>query len=89
MAVDKKAVAAGARRAPGIGTFNAIAKFVREVVAELRKVAWPSRDEVLKLTIVVLIAIGAFAIYIFVLDTSFGQVAQRVFHLGGSSTGAR
>jgi len=38
-------------------------RFIREVVAELKKVTWPTRDETVKLTVVVIvisILVGAF-----------------------------
>jgi preprotein translocase subunit SecE len=42
---------------------NAISHFYRETVGELRKVSWPTRDEALRLTwivIVVLVGMAAF-----------------------------
>ena len=79
MAVDKKAIPAGARGVSRAGKFGSIARFFREVGAELRKVAWPSREEVAKLTVVVLVAIVAFAIYVFVLDIAFGSLTKPLF----------
>jgi preprotein translocase subunit SecE len=38
-------------------------RFIREVVAELKKVTWPTREETVKLTVVVIvisILVGAF-----------------------------
>ena len=38
-------------------------RFIEEVIAELKKVTWPSRDETIKLTVVVIllsVAVGAF-----------------------------
>jgi preprotein translocase subunit SecE len=48
-------------------------QFLREVRAELRKVAWPTRDEVVKYSIVVLIAVVALTGLIFGLDFVFGE----------------
>ena len=48
-------------------------QFIREVRAELRKVAWPTRDEVVKYSIVVLIAVIALTSLIFGLDFVFGE----------------
>ena len=39
------------------------AKFLKEVVAELKKVTWPTREETIKLTVVVIaisVVVGAF-----------------------------
>ncbi|MCX6792228.1 MAG: preprotein translocase subunit SecE [Candidatus Gottesmanbacteria bacterium] len=41
----------------------ALGRFLREVVAELKKVTWPTREETVKLTVVVIvisILVGAF-----------------------------
>jgi preprotein translocase subunit SecE len=81
-AVDRKALSAGARAA---SRGSSVARFVREVVAELKKVAWPDRQEIVKLTAVVLIAIATFAVYIFVLDLVFGWVTRPL--TGGGSKG--
>ena len=43
-------------------------QFVREVNAELRKVAWPTRQEVINSTIVVLIAVVVMTALIFGFD---------------------
>ena len=44
------------------------ATFIKEVRTELNKVIWPTRDEVIKLTIVVIIISAAIGIYIGGLD---------------------
>jgi preprotein translocase subunit SecE len=41
---------------------NAIARFYRETVGELRKVSWPTRAEATNLTIIVLIVLVFMAI---------------------------
>ena len=45
------------------GNMDAPGKFVKEVIAELKKVTWPSREETIKLTVIVIvisILVGAF-----------------------------
>jgi preprotein translocase subunit SecE len=54
-------------------------QFLREVRAELRKVAWPSRKEVTSYTIVVLIAVILITLFVFALDQAFGQFVFWVF----------
>jgi preprotein translocase subunit SecE len=49
------------------------AQFVREVRGELRKVAWPTRAEVVKYSIVVLVAVVLLTALIFGLDFVFGE----------------
>jgi preprotein translocase subunit SecE len=53
---------------------NAISRFFRETVGELRKVNWPTRQEATNLTTIVLIVIGAMALFLGVLDILFGEL---------------
>jgi preprotein translocase subunit SecE len=48
-------------------------QFLREVRGELRKVAWPTRDEVVKYSIVVLVTVAMLTTLIFALDFVFGE----------------
>ncbi len=48
-------------------------QFLREVRGELRKVAWPSRPEVIHYTIIVLITIVVMTAFVAVLDYLFGE----------------
>ena len=54
------------------------AQFVREVRGELRKVAWPTREEVIKYSLVVLVTVVVLTAIIFGLDFLF---AEGVFYL--------
>jgi preprotein translocase subunit SecE len=55
------------------------AQFVREVRAELRKVAWPTRKEVINYSIIVLIAIALLTAIIAGLDYVFGSAVLSLF----------
>ncbi len=48
-------------------------QFVREVRAELRKVAWPSKAEVVNSTIIVLVAVIVMTTMIFGMDFAFAK----------------
>lgn len=48
-------------------------QFMREVRGELRKVAWPTRSEVVHYTIIVLITIAVMTAFVGVLDYLFGE----------------
>lgn len=48
-------------------------QFFREVRSELRKVAWPTRPEVVKYSIIVLITIVIMTTFIALLDYAFGE----------------
>ena len=46
-------------------------QFAQEAWAELRKVTWPSRETVLRLTLIVLVISTLIAIYIYIFDNVF------------------
>jgi preprotein translocase subunit SecE len=53
--------------------FN-IQRFVKETIGELRKVSWPSRQEAIRLTQIVIIVIVAMAIILGGLDYIYGRI---------------
>jgi len=55
------------------------AQFLREVRGELRKVAWPSRPEVINYSIIVLITVVVLTTYIALLDLAFGEAVFKLF----------
>jgi preprotein translocase subunit SecE len=55
------------------------AEFARQVRGELRKVAWPTRAEVINYSIVVLIALILLTGIIFGLDWTFGKAVIFLF----------
>ena len=52
---------------------NGIKRFYQETAAELRKVSWPSQEEAINLTRVVVIVIIAMGLFLGVLDFIFGR----------------
>ena len=54
-------------------------EFVREVRGELRKVAWPTRPEVINYSIIVLVAVVLLTAYVAALDYGFGEVLLKLF----------
>lgn len=50
--------------------------FLREVKGELTKVSWPTRQEVIKLTIIVVAVSFAVALYVGGLDLLFTQLTN-------------
>jgi preprotein translocase subunit SecE len=54
-------------------------QFLREVRGELRKVAWPTRPEVINYSIIVLITVVVLTTYIATLDFVFGEAIFRLF----------
>ena len=53
-------------------------RYVGESWAELKKVAWPSRQTVIRLTLLVVAVSVAVGIYIFVLDQIFNTLLNVV-----------
>ena len=51
--------------------FARIAEYFKGVAAELKKVAWPTKKDTYKYTLVVIVICIAFAILFWVLDTAF------------------
>jgi preprotein translocase subunit SecE len=57
-------------------------QFLKEVRAELRKVNWPTRRELLGYTVVVLVAVVFLTALVFAMDLTFSKVVLRVFNNG-------
>lgn len=66
-----------------VGLFGRFARFIREVVAELRKVIWPTRKELLTYTAVVVAFVTVVTALVVGLDFVFAKGALLVF--GGPS----
>jgi preprotein translocase subunit SecE len=55
-------------------------QFVKEVRAELRKVAWPTRSEVVNYSIIVFIAVVLLTSFVAALDWVFGESVLSLFN---------
>lgn len=64
------------------GRIKRYRRFLKEVRHELKKVAWPSRGEVLTYTLVVLVSVLFFTAYVFILDYGFGNSILELFKTG-------
>ena len=64
-----------------VSLFSRLARFLREVVGELRKVIWPSRRQEVTYTIVVLVFVSFMVALVWALDLVF---AQGVLYLFGT-----
>ena len=62
-----------------------VKRFFKEVVAELRKVTWPTRDELIGSTIVTIVVSLVVAIFIGIVDRILAFAVQAIFGggLGG------
>lgn len=60
-----------------------IMQFFQEVRFELRKVVWPSTQEWIGSTVVVLFLVFLFSVYLGVVDLLFSQAAKYIFKMYG------
>ncbi len=63
----------------GRNIFGRIALFVRQVIAELRRVVTPTRDELIRYVWIVLGFVAVVMLLVFGLDFLFGWLAAMVF----------
>ncbi len=66
-------------RAHAENFFDRTVGFLRDVRAELRRVAWPSRAETLNSSVVVLVAVVVLTAAIFGMDTAFSKFVLYLF----------
>ena len=53
-------------------------QFIRESKEELRKVTWPSRDEVTSFTVVVVITVIFMSVFLWIVDTGLMALIKTV-----------
>jgi preprotein translocase subunit SecE len=63
----------------GRGPISRIGRFIREVIAELGKVIWPTRKELVTYTVVVIVFVSFMVALVAGLDIGFAEVVLRVF----------
>jgi preprotein translocase subunit SecE len=63
--------------------YKKLGNFFRDVRSELKKVTWPSKNEVVSTTIVVIAATIFFGFYLFFMDVIFSWVITQVKSLFG------
>lgn len=83
----------GARRerglsGPRVGPVGRISQFLRDVRAEMKRVSWPSVKEVKNTTIITIIAVIFFAVYLFLVDHVWAFLLTQLNHLLNWMTGA-
>ncbi len=57
--------------------------FLSEVVVETKKVTWPTKQEVINTTTVVIIASFIFGVYLYLCDLVYVFMTQNIFRLFG------
>jgi preprotein translocase subunit SecE len=74
---DKKPRRGGKRGKKGV--FGRLALFYRQIVAELRKVVWPSRSDLITYTTVVIVFVVVVISFVSVVDWGFTKLVSYVF----------
>ena len=59
-------------------TYEKAAQFLRDVRSEVRKVTFPSRQETLASTVVVLAAVGIISVYLGIVDLVLARVLHSI-----------
>lgn len=72
---------------PSTGSIGRLAQFLRDVRAEMKRVSWPSANDVRNTTIITLIAVIFFAIYLFAVDQIWAFLLTQLNHLLNKITG--
>jgi preprotein translocase subunit SecE len=66
-------------RGAGAGRGGRLGRFIREVISELRKVLWPTRNELVTYTIVVIVFVVIMISIVAGLDVGFAKLVLAVF----------
>lgn len=64
---------------PSIPAITNPVQFVKEVITELKKVTWPTRQETIKLTMVVIVLSFLVGAFIGILDLTFLKITSLLF----------
>ncbi len=57
--------------------------FFRDIYDELKKVTWPSRRDIIRLTVMVIVVCAVVGLFLGAIDFGFTELIRRVF-IGGS-----
>jgi preprotein translocase subunit SecE len=63
--------------------YRKLGNFLKDVKSELKKVTWPSKNEVTSTTVVVIAATVFFGFYLFFMDLIFSWVISQIKNLFG------
>ena len=53
--------------------------YIDDLKKEMRMVSWPTRDQVVSTTVVVIVAVFAFALYFWAVDQAIGRAITKLF----------
>ena len=55
---------------------NKAVNYLKDVRLEMSKVSWPSRDELIESTVIVMIVSGILALFLFAVDSGLNRIVQ-------------
>ena len=61
---------------------NRVAKYLKQVRGEIRKVTWPSRAEVIRLSVIVVAVLVVMSAFMAVVDYAFARLMQWIVGFG-------
>jgi len=61
--------------------FKRMGAYLREVKGELKKVTWPSKNDLIKTTVAVLVISLFFGIYLFGVDYIFARIFSQIAYI--------
>lgn len=70
---------------PREGFLGRVGTFVHDTRAELKRVSWPTALQVRNTTIITIIAVIFFAVYLFAVDRTFSFVIEQIQRLVGAA----
>jgi len=78
-------VAIQARRRAPAAQGPGIIRFLRETLDELRKVVWPTPQELYRYTLVVIVTVSVIALFIAAVDLALSQLSTHFIYTPGST----
>jgi preprotein translocase subunit SecE len=72
---------AGAAAKPNV--FARIARYFGDVRAEMRRVVWPTRPDVVNSSVVVIVTLLFFTVFTFAIDQAIIQIIRLIAKIGG------
>jgi preprotein translocase subunit SecE len=73
-------VAIQARRRVQADQAPGVIRFLRDTFDELRKVVWPTPQELYRYTLVVVVTVAVIALFIFGVDSGLSQLSQHFIY---------
>jgi preprotein translocase subunit SecE len=76
---ETRATSSSSERRPAKPGRTGLGLFLRQVIAELRKVIWPTRDQLVTYFMVVLVFVLFMIVFVSLLDLAFNSAMFKIF----------